>query len=180
MCKIKEGDEVYLIKGGKVLFPDGSIYNLKDCQLSGGRLIMGIEEGIEERSGSKKSIKWDKKKKVGGKEFVFEGKGIDLGEYSLETSVTTEIVSIEDKKEVNEMNEYVSFLPLTIIGAGLLYALKKVSGLDRELRKGTCEMRHTEAIVRIAKLEGKVLRRQIIDGGKKIKEKIDEKKENNE
>ena len=179
MCKIKEGDEVYLIKGGKVLFPDGSIYNLKDCQLSGGRLIMGIEEGIEERSGSKKSIKRDKKKKAGGKEFVFEGKGIDLGEFKLETSAT-EIVSIEDKKEVNEMNEYVSFLPLAIIGAGLLYALKKVSGLDRELRKGTCEMRHTEAIVRIAKLEGKVLRRQIIDGGKKIKEKIDEKKENNE
>ena len=179
MCEIKEGDEVYLIKGGKVLFPDGSIYNLQDCQLTGGRLIMGVEEGIEEQRPKKRFRRVKKKKVGGGKEFVFEGKGIDLGEFKLETSVA-EIVRIEDKKEVNETNEYISFLPLAIIGVGLLYVLKKVSGFDRELRKGTCEMRHAEAIVRIAKLEGKVLRKQVIDGGKKVKEKIDERKEKDE
>lgn len=178
MCEIKEGDEVYLVKGGKVLFPDGSIYDLRDCQLSGGRLILGIEEDAED-NWPKKLTRSVEKKKTGGKEFVFESKDIDLGEYNLETNAV-EIVSIEDKKEINETNEYMSFLPLAIICAGLLYALKKVSGFDRELKKGTCEMRHAEAVVRIAKLEGKVLRKQIIEGGKKVKEKFDEKKDNSE
>ena len=60
----------------------------------------------------------------------------------------------------------------------MLYVLKKVSGLDRKLKHGSCEVRHQQAITRIAKLEGKVLRKQVVDGGKAVKAKLDERKAN--
>jgi hypothetical protein len=69
---------------------------------------------------------------------------------------------------------------LSMVGATLMFVLKKVAGLDRKLREGSCTIRHQEAIFRIAKLEGKVLRKQIVDGAKtakNIKDKVSEKKE---
>lgn len=67
-------------------------------------------------------------------------------------------------------------IPFSVVGASLMYLLKKVSGLDRKLKEGSCEVRHQEAITRIAKLEGKVLRKQIVDGAKLVKSKLDERK----
>jgi hypothetical protein len=168
MCEIKKGMEVYLLKGGLVKLPDGSVYALSDCSFTGGKIILGIGEYVPPRP-KKKVIK------VNGIPLLEEDH-IDFGDYNLRP---VELVLNPIKEP--EPEPPVSYtLPFALIGAGLLFALKKISGLDRKLKTGSCEVRHQEAIVRIAKLEGKVLRKQVMDGGKKIKEKFIDKKEEDE
>jgi hypothetical protein len=167
MCIINEGDEVYLVKGGKVLFKDGTTYPFSSCKWLGGKVILGISTSRPPKA-KKRPIKY--KPRIEGK--VLLDDNLYLGEYTLEPMV------IQTPKEPLIETQPTSYLvPISIIGVGLLYALKKVSGLDRKLKQGSCEIRHQEAITRIAKLEGKVLRKQISDGGKTIKSKLDQRKE---
>lgn len=167
MCEIKKGDIVYLVKGGKVLLPNGFVYPIDSCKWLGGKIILGVQEV------GQKPVRKKPKKPVLNQPFPLDIDLVDLGEYELKS---TEIV-ISPPKTVKDIPTPPSYtLPFTVIGIFLLYTLKKLSGLDRKLKHGSCEIKHQQAITRIAKLEGKVLRKQVIDGGKKLKAKLDERK----
>jgi len=180
-CEIKEGDEVYLIKGGKVLFQSGEVYNLKDCNVSGGKIIIGIEETVP--SAQKKKSKFIKKKSKSKKgKVLLEDIEISLGDLKLknpyvEIKTAVQQKKLEETKPHKEIDVPGNLLPFTIAFSCIFYLFKKISGLDRKLSSESCEVRHIEAINRIAELEGKVLRKQIIDGSKAIKSKVDKKRE---
>lgn len=183
MCEIKEGDEVYLAKGGKVFFKStGHLYDLSNCKISGGRIIVGIEESDEAFDNNlhiykNKNIKKRQQFKKG--KVLLEDFDISLGDLKLKNPYV-EIKSVVHEKKLEEVQNKVDVpittLPFAIAFSCIFYLFKKISGLDRKLNAGTCEVRHAEAIKRIASLEGKVLRKQIIDGGKAIKNKIDKNK----
>ena len=169
MCVINTGDVAYLIKGGNVLLPDGYIYPLSSCKWLGGKLILGIGE-VKRSPPLKRKVKKKDSKSEGV--VLIKGDEIDLGEYNLEPVIMT--LNTPPPSPPPPPPSYL--LPFSIIGVGLLYSIKKLSGLDRKLKHGSCEVRHQEAINRIAKLEGKVLRKQVVDGGKAVKAKLDERK----
>lgn len=170
MCVIKEGVVGQLLKGGLVRLNDGSIYYLKDCKFEvGGRIVLAM--GIQ-----KPRPKPRPQPKVEG-EVNLDGINVSFGDFSLETQ---EIILQPPKESPPPFEPPATLVPFTVVGATLLYLLKKVSGLDRKLSHGSCEVRHQQAITRIAKLEGKVLRKQIIDGGKTVKAKLDERKAKND
>ena len=178
-CEIKEGDEVYLIKGSKVLFQSGEVYNLKDCRVSGGKIIIGIEETVP--SAQKKKPKLVKKKSKSKKgKVLLEDIEISLGDLKLKNpyvEIKTTVQQKKFKETKKEVDVPGTLLPFTIAFSCIFYLFKKISGLDRKLKSGSCEVRHIEAINRIAKLEGKVLRKQIIDGSKAIKSKIEKNRD---
>jgi hypothetical protein len=172
MCLITEGVTAQLLKDGLVRLNDGSIYYLKDCKLeAGGRIVLAM--GIEKDKPRAKPIP---QPKVEG-EVNLEGIEVSLGDFSLETQ---EIILQPPKESPPPFEPPATLVPFTVVGATLLYILKKVSGLDRKISHGSCEVRHQQAITRIAKLEGKVLRKQIVDGGKTVKAKLDERKVKND
>ena len=176
MCEIKEGVEVYLISGGNVMFPNGDIYSLNDCKLTGGTLILGVGE-VEDESPYIRYRKKPKKKNT-GKSLIVKDM-FDLGEFELK-EMKTQIIEVKD--EAIPVEDYNDFFigGFVIVFALLVNIFKKVSGINNELKIGSCEVRHAEAITRIAKLEGKVLRKQIVDGGKFVKEKYDKSKKEKE
>jgi len=168
MCVITEGITAQLLKGGLVRLNDGSVYRLEDCKLeAGGRLVLAV--GIKREKPRPKP-----RLKIVG-EVNLEGVEVSLGDFSLETQ---EIILHPPKEPPPPFEPPATLIPFSVVGATLLYLLKKVSGLDRKLKHGSCEVRHQEAITRIAKLEGKVLRKQVVDGGKAVKAKLDERKAN--
>jgi hypothetical protein len=172
MCVITEGITAQLLKGGLVRLNDGSVYRLDDCKLeAGGRIVLAV--GIEREKPRPKPRPNPRPKIVG--EVNLEGVEVSLGDFSLETQ---EIILHPPKEPPPPFEPPATLVPFTLVGAALLYLLKKVSGLDRKLKHGSCEVRHQEAITRIAKLEGKVLRKQVVDGGKAVKAKLDERKAN--
>ena len=181
MCVIKEGVEVYLISGGNVMFPNGDVYSLSDCKLTGGTLILGVGEVEEESPYVRKALpRRVKRKKNIGKSLIIQD-DVGFGDYSLD-SLDLKTLGVV---EVPEKLESVDYPNVDVVGFGVVFALimtlfKKVAGLNRELKGGSCEVRHIEAITRISKLEGKVLRKQIVDGGKFIKEKYDNAKKDEE
>jgi len=159
MCEIKKGDVVYLVKGGNVMFEDGRLYRMSDCKLKGGKIVLGMKGVAEKKVEKKEGIS------------LLKQDSIDLGDFKLE-SMEIEL----PKEEMPERNDFGGWVgPVLMLGAGFLWMLKKISGFDRKINFNSCELRHQEAIVRIAKLEGKVLRKQLIDGGKKVKEKMEKK-----
>lgn len=176
MCEIKEGVEVYLVSGGNVMFPNGDIYSLSDCKLTGGTLILGIGEA-EDASPHIGYQKKPKKKNV-GKSLIVKDM-FDLGDFELK-EIKTQMIEVKD--EVIPEENYNDFFAggFVIVFALLFNIFKKVSGINNELKIGSCEVRHAEAITRISKLEGKVLRKQIVDGGKFVKEKYDKSKKKKE
>lgn len=168
MCVVNPGDVVYLIKDGLVRFEDGSVYLFKDCKLRGGTLVLGVGE-------VKSKPKPKPKPKVEGEAILEE---INLGSFQLKPLEVKTMMTTPVKEE--KVEPPTSTLPLAVLSVAVIYALKKVLGLDRKLKQGSCEVRHQEAITRIAKLEGKVLRKQIVDGAKLVKGKLDEKKSKGE
>lgn len=171
MCEIKEGEIGTLLKGGLVRLRDGSVYHLKDCSFGvGGRLVLNattppIKKEIEVKGASN-----------------LEGVSLSL----IDTQLLVEempVLFISEQATLAPDPEPPLEIESTILGGlslGLAFVFKKLAGLDRELRAGSCEIRHQEAITRIAKLEGKVLRKQLVDGAKFVKSKIDERKETSE
>jgi hypothetical protein len=182
MCVIGEGESATLLKGGYVRLLNGRIYHLSECDLKGGgRLVLSMGESYEEEMLPPKRVGAPKVKEKG---VVILG---DSSTYSFLPPLSTmEIPVISEVQEPPPPPPPVEipYSPFAVFGGVLLLMLKKVAGLDRQLKAGTCELRHKEAIVRIAKLEGKVLRKQITDGAKTakgLKEKMtaknDEEKE---
>jgi len=176
MCDIRDGEEAVLLKNGLVRLKDGSIHNLKDCDLgAGGKLILSAGE-YTPRSVKKKK-KYVGKAHLDGAEIDFLGSQLQLSPIAL---LKTEKVIEQPPPPPPPKRDPYEIGVLSMVGATLMFVLKKVAGLDRKLREGSCAIRHQEAIIRIAKLEGKVLRKQIIDGAKtakSIKDKVSEKKE---
>lgn len=178
MCDIRDGEIGTLLKGGLVRLRDGSIYRLKDCSFGeGGRLVLSTGEPSKRRARapSPKKKKYEGKANLDGLEITF-----------LDNDLRAPSVVMREMKEVIEQPppqpkiDSVDMGVLSAVGATLLFVLKKVSGLDRKLKDGSCAVRHQEAIVRIAKLEGKVLRKQLVDGAKTakgLKEKWDSRSE---
>lgn len=170
MCEIKEGEIGTLLKGGLVRLRDGSVYHLKDCSFGvGGRLVLSVS--------MPKPI-FKKKIEVEGASNL-EGVPISLIDTQLSVKEIPTFVISEHVLVASEPEPPLE-IESTLLGGlsiGLAFLFKKVTGLDRELKAGSCEIRHQEAITRIAKLEGKVLRKQIVDGAKFVKSKIDERKE---
>ena len=165
MCIIGEGEEGTLLEGGLVRLKNGDLYYLSDCQLkAGGKLILGV--GIVREKPKPKP-----KPKVKG-EVIF-----DNVEMPFVSSLTPPTVVIETGAPPPPPPVQMPYSPFAVIGVALVLVFKKLSGLDRELKSGSCPLRHQEAITRIAKLEGKVLRKQVIDGGKKVKELADKRRE---
>lgn len=170
MCVITEGVIATMLKDDLVRLNDGSIYKLKDCKLeSGGRIVLAIGIGKP-----KPKRRYKPRPKAEGI-VNLEGVEVSLGDFSLETQ---EIILQPPKEEDPPFEPPVALVPFTVVGATLLYVLKKVSGFDRKLSHGSCAVKHQEAVTRIAKLEGKILRKQVIDGGKTVKAKLDERKAN--
>jgi hypothetical protein len=168
MCVITEGVTAQLLKDGLVRLNDGSVYNLNDCKLEpGGRIVLAM--GIEK---PKSKHRYKPKPKVKGEVFLED---IEVSLYE-DTLKTQEIILQPPKEAPPPFEPPATLVPFTVVGATLLYVLKKVSGFDRKLSHGSCEVRHQQAITRIAKLEGKVLRKQVVDGGKTVKTKLDERK----
>ena len=166
MCVITEGVTATLLKDGLVRLNDGSVYSLNDCKIEpGGRMVLAI--GIE-----KPKPKPKPKPKVEGV-VNLEGIEVSFGDLFLETQ---EIILQPPKQAPLPFEPPNTLVPFTVVGATLLYLLKKVSGFDRKLSHASCVVKHQEAVTRIAKLEGKVFRKQIVDGGKAVKSKLDEKK----
>ena len=164
MCVIGEGESATLLKGGLVRLLNGDIYHLSDCELkAGGRLVLSLGESQD-----------TPKRKVAKPPRV-EGVAMlgDSSEYSFVSPLTLEevvlISEVQQPPPPPPPPPEIPYSPFSVVGGVLLYVLKKVAGLDRELKAGSCEIRHKEAIVRIAKLEGKVLRKQIVDGAKTAK-----------
>jgi hypothetical protein len=165
MCTINPGDEVHLVKGGYVLLPNGELHKSKDCVWKGGVISLKI---VTPRP--KPIPKPSKKEGV----TMITGGDVSIGEYTLEPITISYLRQEEPEPSPPLISDPA---PLAIVGAVLIYALKKVAGLDRELKSGSCEIRHQQAVIRIAKLEGKVLRKQIVDGAKLVKEKVSREKE---
>jgi hypothetical protein len=168
MCIIGEGEIGTLLKGGLVQLSNGDVYPLKDCQLKpGGRLSLSV--------GSAPPAKiWKPQPKIKGVS-ILPSEMIGLGSGNLEVQPIA-LKTMTSAPEPLPPPE-VPMSPFAVVGGVLLLVLKKVAGLDRQLKSGNCQLRHQEAITRIAKLEGKVLRKQIVDGAKFVKGKIDERKE---
>lgn len=177
MCVIGEGESATLLKGGYVRLLNGRIYHLSECDLKGGgRLVLSMGESYEEEMLPPKRRGAPKVKEKG---VVILG---DSSTYSFLSPLSTmEIPAISEVHEPPPPPPVeIPYSPFAVVGGVLLFMLKKVAGLDRQLKAGTCELRHQEAIVRIAKLEGKVLRKQIVDGAKTakgLKEKMSAKKD---
>ena len=168
MCIIGEGEEGTLLEGGLVRLKNGDLYYLSDCQLkAGGKLILGV--GIVRASPKPKP-----KPKVKG-EVIFDNVEIPFVSSLMPPTVVIETGVSEPPPAPRAVQ--MPYSPFAIIGVALVLVFKKLSGLDRELKSGSCPIRHQEAITRIAKLEGKVLRKQVIDGGKKVKEFADKRRE---
>ena len=163
----------------KLLFPNGPNVPLSDLTYDEKTAIeglMNLSDTGEKKTKRRKPKKPKKPKKpILNQPFPLDVDLVDLGEYKLKP---TEIVisSTQTVKNVPTPPILTDTLPFAIIGVFLIYTLKKLSGLDRKLKHGSCEIKHQQAITRIAKLEGKVLRKQVIDGGKKLKAKLDERK----
>lgn len=171
MCTIGEGVSAQLLKGGLVRLNNGEIYYLKDCKLEpGGRFVLSV--GYEEK---RQVASTPKRKGVAHLDDI----SFKLGDYTLNPiEMIMQPAKEETPKPVEPPTSYT--LPLAVVSGVLMYALKKISGLDKELKAGTCEMRHQEAVTRIASLEGKVLRKQIVDGAKFVKGQLDERKKDDE
>ena len=176
MCVIGQGEYAILLKGGLVKLKNGDVYHLSDCTLeAGGRLALSIGQ-VSSPPRSKPS-----KKVIKGEVLFSDSEGIHFLEEGLREPI---VVLKELRQEIQQPPPLpppveVPYSPFVVMGGVLMFVLKKVAGLDRVLKAGTCEMRHQEAIVRIAKLEGKVLRKQIVDGAKGVKgakEKWDKRK----
>lgn len=175
MCVIGSGETGVLLKGGLVRLLNGDVYLLSDCTLKGGgTLVLAVGQVQAPQA----------PKKVRGKEKL---KGVSLLDDTLSFSFIPSLPPPQVRL-ISEAHEpppapptaEVPYTPFALLGGALLFAFKKLAGLDRQLKSGSCEIRHREAIVRIAKLEGKVLRKQVVDGvktAKGLKEKLEEKKE---
>lgn len=173
MCRIKSGMSVQLVSEGRVLFPDGSLYYLKDCTLeTGARLVLAV--GTEDKPPPVRRRVKPKPKPLPSDNFM-EQDEISLADLSLKTEAIT--LQVPPPEPLPEPPLGVSEVAITTIGATLLWVLKKVSGLDNQLKSRSCAVRHQEAMTRIGKLEGKVLRKQIVDGGKFVKGQLDKRKE---
>lgn len=172
MCIIGEGEIGTLLKGGLVKLSNGEVYYLKDCQLKpGGLLSLSVGSAPQEK-------KWKPKPKREEGVSILPSEMIGLGSGNLEVQpiALKEMTSAPEPLPPPE----VPMSPFAVVGGVLLLVLKKVAGLDRQLKSGSCQLRHQEAMTRIAKLEGKVLRKQIVDGAKFVKGKIDERKDKDE
>jgi hypothetical protein len=166
MCKISEGEIALLLPDGKVRLEDGSVHYLRQCELlPGARLLLGVREYTHKK----------KKPPIKG---VYNADR-DMVDFEISPLVLKEIIvpkkdPLPPQVSEPESNYLHVLAPITI--AALAYLFKKVAGLDNKLTSGSCEVKHQVAMDRIAKLEGKVLRKQIIDGGKLVKEKISKDK----
>jgi len=158
MCVIGEGVRATLLKGGLVMLEDGSIYHLSDCTLkAGGTLSLSISAVPVKSSPNRIKIEGVSLLSLDHLE-RFTG-GLEAPVVRLTRQEIKAPLPLPPVAEV-------PYTPFALIGASMLLLLKKIAGLDKQLKAGTCEMRHVEAINRIASLEGKVLRKQIVDGGK--------------
>jgi len=152
------------------MLEDGSVYYLKDCKLEGGgTLILSVGETKDPPLRAKPRVKG---------EVIFPKEALRGFIEGLEAPVI-HLAHIETKPSEKPLidSSMLDHAPLTVVGGLLLFLLKKVAGLDRALKAGSCELRHQEAIIRIATLEGKVLRKQIVDGAKTaygLKKKLSE------
>ena len=169
MCKIENGEIGQLLKGGMVRLTHGEVYHLKDCTFgAGGRLVLSVVSTprIPQENPIKSSI-------------TLEYMGSKLIDPTLKTHpipiLYTQSLVAEQPKAPQEASITVETTLLATMGMMCLFVLKKVAGLDRELKAGSCQIRHQEAISRIAKLEGKVLRKQLVDGAKFVKDKLDKR-----
>ena len=174
MCVIGEGEEGLLLKKGLVRLSNGQVYKLSDCDLKpGGRLILSMESVEVESAPRKKPLP----SPVKGEFLIKDNEGFSFVS-GLDYPVV-ELISYEEVPPPPPPPE-IPYTPFAVVGGALLLLLKKVAGLDRALKSGSCEIRHQEAIFRISKLEGKVLRKQIVDGAKAakgLKEKYVDNKE---
>jgi len=178
MCVIGQGEYAILLKGGLVKLKNGDVYHLSDCTLeAGGRLALSIGQV----SSTKPPRSKPPKKVIKGEVLFSDSEEVHFLEEGLREPV---VVLKEIRQEIQQPPPLpppaeIPYSPFVVMGGILMFVLKKVAGLDRVLKAGTCEMRHQEAIFRIAKLEGKVLRKQIVDGAKGVKgakEKWDSRK----
>ena len=177
-CLIDNGEVGILYKGGLVKLSNGDFYYLKDCDFStGGRLVIGIEESPERRfkEERKEEVKYSKG------EALLRDTEFSFSETKLSPISIIMMPTEESAPLVKRENTYDDLFPVSFIFfiscIGVLF--KKLAGINRQINSGTCEMRHYEAMSRIAKVEGKLLRKQAIDGSKKIKQKFDENKNKN-
>lgn len=160
MCVIGPGEEGILLKGGLVKLRNGEIYHLSDCELRpGGKFTLSLG-----------TVRAPKKtyrpvEKVKGK--VLIGQDTEITLVGVLERPSVEMISFKEEPPPPPQVE-TPVAPFAGVGMVLLMVIKKVAGLDRQLKAGSCEIRHQEAIVRIAKLEGKVLRKQIVDGAKTV------------
>ena len=177
-CLINNGEIGILYKGGLVKLSDGNFYRLTDCEFSpGGRLVIGVEESPERRfkEERKEEIKYSKG------EVLLRDDEFSFSETKLNPISIMMMPSQKEKPYLKSEDTLTDLFPASFLFVcGLIGVLfKKLAGVNRQINSGTCEMRHYEAMTRIAKVEGKLLRKQAIDGGKKIKQKFDENKNKN-
>lgn len=168
MCTITKGQKAILLKGGLVRLENGDVYKLSDCHLeNGARLVLGVATVRK-----KKHIA----KKQSGVVLLNDMENVSF----ISHLDPPEVAYIKIKHPPQIVKKEIPSSPFIAIGLVFLLVVKKIAGLNKELKTGSCPIRHQEAITRIAKLEGRLLRKQIIDGGKKVKEHLDSKKKDPE
>ena len=173
-CLIGEDEVAILYKGGLVKLKNGKFYSLRNCEfLPGGRLVIGIEESISENY---RASRIKERKIVKGEVLLRESDIVFENTKLNPVSIQIQHENVHKEFEKENGNESYFVISLVLI-AGLFVSLfKKLAGINKELNSGSCQIRHSHAMMRISDLESKMLRKKVIDGGKAVKQKLDERK----